>query len=166
MKSGMSSAIFASPLSSSFTGPLNRATVRVGTTSRPPMSPESPPVRMRPRSSALAVEQAAVVVAHGEAELALAEVVVGRLGRLEARELQDAFVDGGEGDVTPRSSCGVGDLDRHLDALARRHLLGRARSALPSVRRAGSMPSQAAPMARVGVRSAGVESGRQAVTSA
>ena len=37
---------------------------------------------------------------------------------------------------------------------------------MPSVRRAGSMPSHAAPMARVGVRSAGAESGRQAVTSA
>ena len=37
---------------------------------------------------------------------------------------------------------------------------------MPSVRSAGSMPSQAAPMARVGVRSAGAESGRQAVTSA
>ncbi len=54
MKSGISSAIFASPLSSSFTGPLNSATVRVGTTSSPPMSPASPPVRILPSSSALA----------------------------------------------------------------------------------------------------------------
>jgi hypothetical protein len=52
MKSGRSRAIFASPLSSSFTGPLNSATVRVGTMSSPPMSPVSPPVRMRPTSSA------------------------------------------------------------------------------------------------------------------
>ena len=44
------------------------------------------------------VEQAAVVVAHGDAEPTLAEVVVGRIGRAEARELQDAFVDGGQGD--------------------------------------------------------------------
>ena len=36
----------------------------------------------------------------------------------------------------------------------------------PSVRSAGSRPSQTAPMARVGVRSAGADNGRQAVTSA
>ena len=81
MKSGISSAILASPLSSSFTGPLNSATVRVGTMSSPPMSPASPPVRMLAELVGLGVEQAAVVVAHGEAELALAEVVVGRIGR-------------------------------------------------------------------------------------
>ena len=43
------------------------------------------------------VEQAAVIVAHVDAESALAEVEFGGLGRLEARELEDAFVHGGEG---------------------------------------------------------------------
>ena len=52
MKSGMSKAILASPLSSSFTGPLNSETMRVGTMSSPPISPASPPARMRPSSSA------------------------------------------------------------------------------------------------------------------
>ena len=70
-------------------------------------------------------QQAAVVVAHGDAEAALAEVVVGGIGRLEARQLQDALVDRGQRDerfLSPE----IADLDRHLDALARRDLFRRA----------------------------------------
>ena len=72
-----------------------------------------------------AVEQAAVVVAHGDAEPALAEVEVGGIGRAEARELQDALVDRRQGDER-LLALEVGDPHRHLDALARRHFLGRA----------------------------------------
>src|SRR4030088_3470485 len=124
MKSGMSSAILASPLSSSFTGPLNKATGAGGT----PVGPADV-ARIAAGADAaeivdIGVEQAAVVVAHGDAQPALAEVIVGRIGQLETRELQDALVDGGERDER-LLVLQVGDLDGHLDALARRHLLGR-----------------------------------------
>ena len=71
------------------------------------------------------VEQASVIIAHGDAELALAEVEVGRVGRAEAGELQDAFVDRRERDER-LFAAEVGDAHRHLDALPRRDLLGRA----------------------------------------
>ena len=72
------------------------------------------------------VEQAAVIVAHGDAETTLAEIVAGGIGRLVAGELQDAFVDGGQRDERVLAGLQVGHLHRHLDALARRDLLGRA----------------------------------------
>src|SRR5262249_38034955 len=71
------------------------------------------------------VEQAAIIVAHGEPELALAEEVLRRIGRLVARELRYALVDPGQVDVG-LLVVEVGDLDRPLEALAGRHLLGRA----------------------------------------
>ena len=67
-----------------------------------------------------------VHVAHLEAKLALAEVEVGGLGRGKARELQDAFVHGGQGhiDLARPAADMAHHADRHLDLLARRDLLG------------------------------------------
>jgi hypothetical protein len=71
------------------------------------------------------VEQSAIVVAHRDAEAALAEIVLGRIGCLVARELEDALVDGGQGDERLLAGLQIGHLHRHFDALAGRYLLRR-----------------------------------------
>ncbi len=72
------------------------------------------------------VEQAPVIVAHRDAETTLAEIVARRIGRLVAGELQNALVDGRQGDEGFLAGLQIGHLHGHFDALARRDLLGRA----------------------------------------
>ena len=55
-------------------------------------------------------DQTAPIVADVDAEQAAAEIVVGRVGRLEAGQAKDALVDGGQG----QPGAGLG-LDRDLD---------------------------------------------------
>ena len=67
-------------------------------------------------------DQAAVIIAHTDAEPALAEIIAGRIGRLKFGQLQNAFVNSGEGDIGAFPCRQTGDGDRNRNLLPRRNL--------------------------------------------
>ena len=72
-----------------------------------------------------AVDQHAVEVADVDGELALAEEIAARVGRLVAGEIEDADVDRGDRDLRLFARRETADLDRHGQRLARPGLVRR-----------------------------------------
>ena len=70
-------------------------------------------------------DQPAVIVAHRHAQTPLAEIMIGRIGRLEIGQLQDAFIHRRHADIG-RLVGQARKLDRHGDRLARANLVRHA----------------------------------------
>ena len=100
----------------------------------------------------LGLDQSAVIVAHADAEAALAEIIGDGIGRFEIGELQNAFID--------RGKCEPRTLPAFTEPLTETGMTMRWRGValggppinVTSVRGALSTPSHATPMERTGSR--------------
>ena len=107
-----------------------------------------------------AVDQQAVEVADLHAELALAEIPVVRRRRLEAGEVEDADIDGGDGDVGLRARRRDCRWRPESSSAWRGRISSATSSATSRSRSPGSTLAQVRPSARAGMRLAGTSIGR------
>ena len=110
-----------------------------------------------------AVDQPAVDVAHLDAEPALAEVVAVGVGGLEAGQVQDADVDGGDRRIGLGARGEAVDLQHGVGSGARGSASSGPSKATARRRGPGSTGAQARPMARAGLRPAATSIGRISV---
>ena len=157
--------MLATPPAPTFTIPENKATVRVGTTARQRPPKLSPPSSSDPDRALVGADQAAVIVAHKHAQPALAEIIIGRIGRFVIGELQDAFIHRRQGDIGVFAAAEAFQCHRNRDALARQDLVAAADRHIQRARSIiDAQPSHADGPYRLAPGDA-CASGRYAVTS-